>query len=122
MNFAMKSRLEYSFDDEPVSKFCYDISNKRIEVHFTGYYELLKENSFINGSCTFVIENWKEAKSRVGDEERLYELNKHIGVFSMILTMELKDDGLLEMLVSTIDNRYVTFFFKDAQLRLICNS
>jgi len=113
----MKSKLNYSFDDEPVNKFCYDISNKKIEVYFAGYYDLRKENNFVNESCTFVIENWKEAKSKVGDEEKLYDLNRHIGVFSMILTMELKGDEL-EMLVNTVDNRYVTLFFKDPTLML----
>ena len=32
----MKHKLNYSFDDEPVSKFCYDLDNKKIEVQFKG--------------------------------------------------------------------------------------
>lgn len=38
----MKRKLEYSFDDEHVSKFCYDIENKKLEIHFTGYSDLIK--------------------------------------------------------------------------------
>ena len=37
----MEKKLEYSFDDEPVSKFCYDLGGKKIELHFKGYYDLI---------------------------------------------------------------------------------
>jgi len=114
----MENKLFYSFDDEPVSKFCYDISNQRIEVHFTGHYDLQKENNnFITGPCIFIIENWKEAKSKIGDDNKLYPLNNHIGVFSMILFMNFSNNSL-EMLVRTIDNRYVTFIFLEPNLSL----
>jgi len=114
----MKDKLEYSFDDEPVSKFCYDASNKKIEIHFTGYYDLLKENSFIDRPCTFVIANWKEGKSKSGDESKLYDMNHHIGIFSMILFMKMRGDEL-ELFVRTIDNRYITFFLKEPELTLL---
>lgn len=57
----MEKVLEYSFDDEPVSKFCYDLENKKIEVHFKGYFDLIKDE-YIEKYCIWIIENWKEAK------------------------------------------------------------
>lgn len=112
----MKKKFDYSFADEPISKFCYDMGNKRIEVSFMGYSDLSK-NKYVEEQCTFIIENWKVAGSRIGDDGKLYDLNKHIGVFSMILTMEFENDEL-KMLVSTVDNRYVTLFFKGPNLIL----
>lgn len=82
---------------------------KKIEVHFTAYFDL-KKNEDLEQPCTFIIESWKDAKSKIGDEEKLYELNKHIGVFHMILFMEQKG-GNLEMLVNTVDDRYITLIF-----------
>jgi len=112
----MANNLEFSFDDEPVRKFFYDIHNKIIQVHFSGYYDLQK-NTLIDGPCTFTIANWKEAKCRIGDDDRLHEIDKHMGIFSMILSMRLIGDQL-EILVNTLDNRYLTLFFKDPDLKL----
>ena len=105
----MENKFEYSFDDEPVSKFCFDIENKKIEIHFAAYNDLLK-NKYIEEPCVFRIENWLDAKSKFRDEEKLYELNKHIGIFQMILFMEQKGNDL-ELLVNTIDNRIINLIF-----------
>ena len=113
----MKNKLEYSFDDEPVSKFCYDIVGNKIEVHFRGYYDSDKDES-IETPCIWIIENWEYAKSIIGDEQRRYDLNKHIGIFSLILYMKYNDDNELEIYVITTDNRYITFFFKEPDLSL----
>jgi hypothetical protein len=113
----MEKKLEYSFDDEYVDKSCYDIENKNLEIHFTGYSDLIK-NERIDKPCIWTIENWTDAKSTVGDDQKRYDLNKHIGIFSLILYMKYNDDSELEMLVNTVDNRYITLFFKDPQLKL----
>ena len=113
----MENNLYYSFDDEPVSKFCYDIDNKRVETYFKGYYDLNKD-AYTEMPCIWIIENWKDAKSKLGDEQKLYDLNKHIGVFSLILYLKYNDDNDLEMLVNTLDNRYITLFFKEPTLSL----
>lgn len=114
----MENKLEYSFDDEYVDKFCYDMDNRKIEVHLTGYSDLYKR---IDNPCIWVIENWSEAKSKIGDEEKLYPLDKNIGVFSMILYLKY-EGNTLELLVNTIDDRYITLFFTDAEIRLIKGS
>ena len=113
----MEAKPEYSFDDEPVTKFCYDLNNKRIEVYFSGYYDLIK-NVPIDASCIWTIENWEHAKCRVGNEQKLYDLNKTMGIFTIILYMKYNDNNELEMLVNTVDNRYLTLFFKDPKLTL----
>ena len=116
-SYIMEMKLEYSFDDEPVVKFCYDLENKKIEVHFKGYYDLIRD-VYMKIPCTWVLENWVYAKSKVGDEQRLYNLNNQIGIFSLILYMKCNDNKELEMLVLTVDNRYLTIFFKDPELTL----
>jgi len=113
----MERKLEYSFDDEPVTKFCYDLDNKKIEVHFRGHYDLIKD-TYIDAPCIWIIENWEYAKSTVGDEQKRDDLNKHIGVFSLILYMKYNNDKELEMHVLTVDDRYLTLFFKDPKLSL----
>lgn len=111
----MEKKLTYSFDDEPVSKFCYDLDNKKIEVHFNGYHDLTRD-MYVEKPCIWVLENWEYAKSRPGDEPKLYDLSNHAGIFSMILYMKYNDGKELEMLVNTVDNRYITLFFKDPEL------
>jgi len=64
-----------------------------------------------------VIENWKEAKSKVGDDQRFYALEKHIGIFSMILFLKY-DEGELELLVLALDGRVITLLFSQATLKL----
>lgn len=65
----MKKKLDYSFDDEPVSKFCYDLDNNRIEIYFKGFFDLLKEK-YVEKPCIWLIENWEEAKSKIGDDTK----------------------------------------------------
>ncbi|WP_158861613.1 hypothetical protein [Lunatibacter salilacus] len=114
----MKNKLAYSFDDEPVSKFCCDLDNNKIEIYFKGYFDLI-EDKYIEKSCVWSIENWKEAKSRIGDDTKLYDLTKSVGIFSLILYMKYSEDDVLEMLVNTVDNRYITIFLKEPILKLL---
>jgi hypothetical protein len=111
------NKLSFSFDDVVISKFCYDMDNQKIEVFFSGYYDIEKE-SFINKPCTFVIENWKEAKSKPAKNKKFDSLDSHIGVFSLILIMESQNDNL-ELTVNTIDDRYITLVFNNPNINLI---
>lgn len=113
----MEDKFVYSFDDEPVSKFCCDLDGKKIEVHFKGYYDLIKD-VYVESPCIWVLENWEYAKSRIGDDPKLYDLKNHIGVFSLILYMKYNTEKELEMLVNTADNRYLTLFFRKPELSL----
>ena len=81
----MKQLLKYSFDDEPVRKFCLDLSVKRIEVHFSGYHDLVK-NILIEVPCIWVIESWEDAKCKVGEGSKLFDLYDVIGVFKLMIS------------------------------------
>jgi len=113
----MEKKLEYSFDDEPVSKFCYDLERKKIEVYFKGYFDVSKDQ-YLENSCIWSIENWEEAKCTIGNDTKLYDIEEIIGIFSLILYMKFNEDDKLEMYVITVDNRYLTLFFKNPSLCL----
>jgi hypothetical protein len=105
----MKKKLEYSFDDEVVSKFCFDMDNKKIEVHFTGYFDLMKDEYF-DKPCVLVIESWLDAKSKFHSGIKYDRLEMHLGIFSMILSLDIKGEDL-EITVNTLDNRYINLIF-----------
>lgn len=113
----MKNKLNYSFDDEVVSKFCYDMDNKKIEVHFTGYFDLAN-NKYFDTPCIWVIENWKEAKSKMNSEALYDSLETNMGIFSMILSIETVDKNL-KITVNTLDNRYIDLVFIEPNMTLI---
>lgn len=113
----MKDKFKFAFDDEPVNKFCYDIKNKKIQLYFSGYYDIGNETKYVEKPCVFEIRNWSEGNSIIGDELRKYDLNTHIGVISMILYMKYADEKL-EIFVSTVDDRYLTLSFKTPDLVL----
>src|SRR5690554_895621 len=94
----MERKLEYSFDDEIASKFCYDMDNKIIEVYFTGYSD--EKERFLDKSCIFSISNWTEAKCKIGDDAKLYDIDKAIGIFK-----KLKTSNVIADLINEINSR-----------------
>lgn len=112
----MKNKLEYSFDDEYATKFCCDIDNNKMEMHFRAYYDLVKNERIIK-PCIWVIENWSDAKSKLSSERIYTDFEKHLGIISMILSAEI-NDNTLELTVNTIDNRYIDLLFDNPQLKL----
>lgn len=114
----MERNLEYSFDDEIAIKFCYDIDYKKIKIYFGGYYNTLN-NRYVNEPCIWLIENWTEAKSKLSSESTYNDLEKHLGIISLILSVEIKETTL-ELTVNTIDNRYIDLLFENPYLKLIC--
>ncbi|MEO6302269.1 MAG: hypothetical protein ABIP51_03745 [Bacteroidia bacterium] len=109
-------KIEYSFADEVASKFCYDMDNKKIEIHFTGYLDLINKKH-VENLCVLIIDNWKNAKCKVDGEKKFDKLDKHIGIISMILSLEKQNDELV-LYVNTIDNRYLTLIFIESKLYL----
>lgn len=112
----METRLEYSFEDEVANRFCYDMLNKKIEIHFSGYYDALT-NQYINKNCVFVIDNWTSAKSKLSSESFFHDLDSHIGVIGMILSMQRRKTTF-ELTVNTVDNRYIDLWFENSQVKL----
>lgn len=115
-NFNMENKLEYSFDDEYAIKFCYDMDNNKVEIHFRAYYDLVK-NKRVKTPCIWTIENWTDAKSKLSSESAYTNLEKHLGIISMVLSSEI-NDTTLELTVNTTDNRYIDLLFDNPQLKL----
>lgn len=107
----------YSFDDEIAMKFCFDMDNKKIEIHFAGHYNTLN-NQYINKPCVWTIQNWTDAKSKLSSESSYHDLKQHLGIVSMILSVEINENAL-QLSVNTIDNRYIDLLFYDPQIILL---
>ena len=71
-------------------------------------------------NASFIIEDWLDAKSQIGDDPKQYPLDRHMGIFSLILYMKLQEDKL-EMMVNTLDERFITLIFKEPKIRLQIN-
>lgn len=112
----MKKKIGYSFDDEVVTKFCYDMENNKIEIHFAGYFDILN-NEYIDNPCVWIIEKWNNAKSKLNSENSYAKLDKHLGIISMILSLEMKENSL-QITVNTLDNHYVDLLFDGPELKL----
>lgn len=112
----MKRKLGYSFDDEVAIKFCYDIDNKIIEIHFSGYFDTIK-NQHVDKPCVWIINDWKSAKSKLTSEISFSDLERHLGIISMILSAEM-DGNVLEISANTTDNRYIDLLFDNSQLTI----
>ncbi len=109
----MENKLEYSFDDEVVSKFCYDMFEKKIDIYFTGYSDTIKNECFLDKNCVLTIENWSSAKSKIDNPNDIYDykdLDVYIGVFSMILHIEKQGEDLY-LSVNTINDKYISLLF-----------
>ncbi len=112
----MENKLEYSFDDEVISKFCFNLDDKKIELHFEAYYDFEK-NERVETPCVWIIESWTDAKSKIVGNEKFDKLEKHLGIFRMLLSLERKENNL-EITVNTINNTYLEFHFEKPQISL----
>lgn len=114
----MDKRLKFTFHDEPVTKYCYDYVNKELHISFEGYFDE-ERKVYIDKPCTWFIYDWKYAKSKIGDNPRLYDFDEHIGLFRLILYAEYNVNFELEILVMTLDDRCVTYLFKNPKIKYI---
>ena len=113
----MAIKWDYSFDDESVTKFSYDLVNKRIEIHFIGYFDEIKDKYF-DVPCAFIVENWIEAISQIFDYKRSFPLNHNLGIIHSIFYMQFVEERF-EMFVETLDKRLVLLIFDKPKLSLI---
>ena len=110
----MQQELLYSFDDEVATKFCYDMDNQKIEVHFNGYYDLSK-NVYVENPIILNISSWLQASSKLASSNIYGKLDKHLGIISMILSVEIINEDI-EFTVNTIDDRYINLRFTNAHI------
>lgn len=111
-------KIDYSFEDEVVTKFCYDSSKNQIEVEFEGYYE---NGNYVELPCSLIIESWQAAQSKIHGENRYDSLESHLGIFSMILSLE-SSSNKLELTINTIDDQYIELLFEQAKVRVKKNA
>jgi hypothetical protein len=106
----MTQALAYSFDDEPASKFCYDMNQQRLEIHFTGCWELATSH-YHEGPCYLLIHQWRAAHCQEDAvSNRFIPLEQGMGIVSLLLAVTWVDEQL-ELYVNTIDNRYLMLRF-----------
>lgn len=101
------NNIHYSFDDEIADSFCYTSSKKEIKIQFDRYYE---DGNLIDSPCKLLISKWQSGGSKGHDQQQYKPLEHHLGVFSMILSIEMLADTL-KICVNTIDDRYIDLIF-----------
>ncbi len=97
----------YSFDDEPVIRFCSDLNNKEIKLYFSAYYN---KGNYVERKCIFSISDWSDAYIQINRLEKKYSIENALGIISMILHIENVNEEL-RILVSTVDGRYLNIYF-----------
>lgn len=114
----MPQDLAYSFDDEIASKFCYDLDHKRLEIHFTGCWEVATQH-YHEGSCHLLIHQWTDARCQEGDvSPRFIRLEEGMGIVSLLLSFAWTGEEL-EVVVNTIDNRYLLLRFANPSVEVV---
>lgn len=106
---------DYDFSDEVVESFLYNSKESVIELHFDAYYH---HGDYIQKPCKLIICDWEKASSSVYDENKLQDLDTHIGVVSLVLSTEVHEEKL-EMITQTLDGRYVTLVFLKPQTQVV---
>ena len=110
----MLKSLGISFEDEIVTKFCYDSNNKIIQVVFDSYYS---GQNLVEKQCKLTIKGWKSASSKLYDDSHYADLENHMGIFSMILSVEeTTGEDSLEFVVNTVNDNYISIIFDNADL------
>ena len=114
----MPPDLTYSFDDEVASKFCYDLDGKRLEIHFTGCWDIAT-GRYHDGPCHLLIHHWTDAHCQEPNvNPRFVRLEERMGIVSLLLHYGWTAEGL-EVWVNTIDDRYLLLRFANPSLEVI---
>lgn len=111
----------YVFEDNPCYRFLFDQDNSLLEITLDGYYdtELHKD---VEKECTLVIKRWSKAKGKQLGDERLGNFESHLGIVNIITRLSLSrknDCSVLEMEVTTYDNRFVYWYFENPTVELV---
>jgi hypothetical protein len=120
---AMPQDLAYSFVDEVASKFCYDLDNKRLEIHFTGCWEIATKH-YYEGPCCLLIHQWTDARCQDASYQgsnvlpRCIPLEAGMGIVSMLLSFQWIGQEL-ELQVSTLDRRYLLLQFSNPSVEVV---
>ncbi|OGX85625.1 hypothetical protein [Hymenobacter glacialis] len=120
----MPQDLAYSFDDEVATKFCYDLDNKRLEIHFTRCWENATQQH-LEGPCYLLIHQWTDARCQNASHRqgnvpppKFFPLEDSMGIISMIHFFEWTKEQL-ELVVNTIDDRYLLLQFINPSVEVV---
>jgi hypothetical protein len=114
----MPQTLAYSFDDEVASKFCYDLDHKRLEIHFTGCWELATQH-YHEGPCYLLIHRWHAAQCQEeAVSKRFVPLEQGMGIVSLLLAVTWAEEQL-EVVVHTLDGRYLLLRFTNPLVEVV---
>lgn len=103
-----------AFVDEVAEYFSYSSIDKRIEIGFEAFYH---NNEYVEKHCRLIVESWEKAYSQSHGDELKSDLEVHLGIASMILSLE-KIEGVVKITLHTLDDRYVDLSFLGARLRV----
>jgi hypothetical protein len=114
----MSQTLAYSFEDEIASKFCYDLEHNRLEIHFTGCWEVATQH-YHEGPCYLLIHQWHDARCQEeAVSSQFVRLEERMGIVSLLLALNWVDEQL-EVFVNTIDNRYLLLRFINPSVEVV---
>ena len=105
---------EVSFADEIVEYFLYSAKDKRLEMGFDAFY---CKDDYVESSCVLILESWKQAFSKVCGGGKISDLEEHLGIAGLVLSLE-KNDGKVKMTLNTLDGRYIELTFVGVEARV----
>ena len=106
---------DVSFDDEIAQSFYYDSGRKLLEIGFGGF---IQSGMYQASACILRVAHWKRGQGKRTESQKFDDLESHLGVVSLLLSIELEGQNLV-LLVNTVDNRYVEWHFESASLQVI---
>ena len=113
----MPQDLAYSFADEVASKFYYDLEGKRLEIHFTGCWEIATSR-YYDGPCRLLIHGWTDACCQEPNvSPRFVRLEAGMGIVSLLLDFAWTAESA-EAWINTIDDRYLLLQFANPSVEV----
>ncbi|HGE6026597.1 hypothetical protein ABMY11_20225 [Vibrio vulnificus] len=100
------------FADEIVSRFSYDSAGKEILLTFQSFMYKGKE---VTKSHTLAISSWSQGQSRSCGSNTFDDLERHLGVPSLLLDFSVQDD-FCSLVINTVDDRYIELKFYKVQI------
>jgi len=105
---------EVGFDDEIAEYFYYNSKQRELEIGFGGVVHNGQHRAV---GCSVKVTAWRSGKSRLHGSHQLHDLETNLGVVSLLLSIDAKDERIV-MAVNTVDNRYVEWHFEAACLEI----
>lgn len=103
----MKNQIKFSFDDEPVIAFFYEIGNRKMVCYFSGCWDVATRLR-ISKQCYFSIEDWSRIHCLIGPESERKDFEQSMGIVRLFLLVKYDEiNDILETSVLTVDGRFI---------------